>query len=646
MDNLVENIINKKTHCYFISPHLDDAVFSAGSLMSYLSGKVDITVINIFTSAGDGINTLSARSYLKQCKINNPKKLYEVRINEDNIALSKLNAKIFNLGFTEALWRKKQHSGKFRKFLSRYLPEFNSIYPFYRLNIISGKLHKEDEKLVIKVSRKIKSIVGKNNHNFKIFCPVGSGGHVDHLITRDACVKEFNDNLIYWSDFPYCLKLRKRNDFIENNDLGQHVFGKNADIKIKLCEAYSSQINRVIEDKRMLLRPEIFYLNDKRQKRFNTIAVTSMDKHLLKDWSNLWEESPFKNYFNSPDWFLACLETFKYPQYLILACYEDSKIVGILPLVKTKKYGISVFGSAGNQYYDKSSLLLLNNNHHILINLLEKLNKTGNYYLSEVDQTTANNALFYIRKLGIAKSSICPYLPFLSNPDKYLKKEVTNKILRKLEEEKDNIDFKVSIGKVKANLRDIIEIESESLKMKENKDIFSNKLFRKLCMKLDRLNSKNIMINFLFYKNEPICYQFNFLYNKTFIACSTAYKSRFKYLFPGKLLTYLLLKKLVKMGINTVDFSRGINEFKREFTPYSYQQYSICHASNPLITHWLTSLDLLKGQLEKHPTLFELIRKSFHDIKKLGELYGILINHYQSKLFGNRLKIQKYKLIL
>src|SRR3989344_803253 len=641
MDNLVENIINKKTHCYFISPHLDDAVFSAGSLMSYLSDKVNITVINIFTSAGDGNSTLSARSYLKQCKINDPKKLYEVRINEDNIALSKLNSKIFNLGFTEALWRKKQHSGKLRKLVSRYLPELNSIYPFFRLNIVSGKLHKEDEKLVLKVSRKIKSIVGKNNHNYKIFCPVGSGGHVDHLATREACLKEFKNNLIYWSDFPYCLKLGKRNDFIENNNLEQQVYGKNADYKIKLCEAYNSQINQVIEDKRTLLRPEIFYLNDTRQKRFNIIAKTSIDKHLLKEWSKLWEESPFKNYFNSPDWFLACLETFKYPEYLILACYENSKIVGILPLVKTKKYGISVFGSSGNQYYDKSSLLLLENNYHVLISLLENLSKTGNYYLSEVDQTTANNAFTYIKQLGIVKSSVCPYLPLSNNPYQYLKKEVENKILRKLEEEKDNINFKVSIGNLKANLKNIIEIESQSLKKKQNKDIFSDELFRKLCEKLNQLNSKGIMINFLLYKKEPICYQFNFLYNNTFIACSTAYKSRYKYLFPGKLLTYLLLKKLAAMGINTVDFSRGDNSFKREFTPYSYQQYSIYHTSNQIFMFWFALLNQLKNQLEKHPVLFELVRKSIHYIRNLSKLNEILMNNYQSRIFGNKIKIPK-----
>src|SRR3990167_9161599 len=153
MDNLVENIINKKTHCYFVSPHLDDAVFSAGELLSQLAGKVDITVINVFTSFGDGNNTLSARSFLKQCKIDNPKKLYEIRINEDNIALSKLNARVYNLGFTEALWRRKRYSNKFGELLSKYIPEFNRLYPVYRFNIVSGKLHKEDEKLVREISQ-------------------------------------------------------------------------------------------------------------------------------------------------------------------------------------------------------------------------------------------------------------------------------------------------------------------------------------------------------------------------------------------------------------------------------------------------------------------------------------------------------------
>jgi len=160
-------------------------------------------------------------------------------------------------------------------------------------------------------------------------------------------------------------------------------------------------------------------------------------------------------------------------------------------------------------------------------------------------------------------------------------------------------------------------------------------------MKLNQLNSENIMINFLFYKKEPICYQFNFLYNNTFIACSTAYKSRYKYLFPGKLLTYLLLKKLAAMGINTVDFSRGDNSFKREFTPYSYQQYSIYHTSNKIFMFWFALLNQLKNQLEKHPVLFELVRKSIHYIRNLSKLNEILMNNYQSRIFGNKIKLQK-----
>src|SRR4030042_3118942 len=108
MEDFLKNIINNKTHCYFISPHFDDAIFSVGELMQYLSGKVDTTVINIFTSCGAAKNSLSARAYLKQCQQDDAKKLFKVRIDEDQRALTSISAKVHNFGYTDALWRRKK----------------------------------------------------------------------------------------------------------------------------------------------------------------------------------------------------------------------------------------------------------------------------------------------------------------------------------------------------------------------------------------------------------------------------------------------------------------------------------------------------------------------------------------------------------
>jgi hypothetical protein len=68
MEKIIAHIIKNKIPCYFLSPHLDDAVLSAGGLISSLSGNTSVTVVNIFTTAGEK-NTLSAKKSIQKAII-------------------------------------------------------------------------------------------------------------------------------------------------------------------------------------------------------------------------------------------------------------------------------------------------------------------------------------------------------------------------------------------------------------------------------------------------------------------------------------------------------------------------------------------------------------------------------------------------
>ena len=626
----IKSIIENKTKCFFVSPHLDDAVFSAGEFMLYLSGKVDIAVINIFTSCGDAKNSLSARAYLKQCQSDDAKKLFEVRIDEDQRTLDSIDAKVYNLGYTEALWRRKKAPHIVRKILAKYLVEFDRLHPIYRLDINSGKVKKEDEELIDKIAQEIKQITG-NSKNIQIFCPVANGDHVDHVLVREACRKAFGgDQLIYWSDVPYSLNIAKKNSYIKDNGLKTRVFEIKSDRKIKLCQLYESQFKQVIPDQKILYRPEVFYLNEKNKRSFQVQIKTSIDGNLLVQWKELWNESPFKNFFNSPAWFLACQRTFRPKSIFILACFEDTKMVGILPLFISKKYQVKTYVCPGNQYFDNSSVLLIDQNPDILISLIDELSKYGNFYLCELEQTIANIAHTFIKKLGVTKSSICVYLPLMPDPCRYISTRNNKVILKTLKEEQGNFELKTFSGNMRGHMETIAQIESESPKKAEDKDIFSDPLLRELYINLEKINEKSFTINLLYYKNKPICYRYGFIYGNTYLDSNTAYKSTHSYLIPGKIAALFLLGELVKMGIGKIDFSRGDNRFKREFTPYSYQQYSIFFSSNPLVMIWWKSLKRLKDEIEKRSYLFEKIRLIRQIINNINSLSGGVANGIQT----------------
>src|SRR5579859_5597748 len=271
MNTLVEQIIKEKTSCYFISPSSGDAVSSTGELMAYLTGKVDLTIINIFTSAGDGKNTISAKKFLKHSHSNNPEDIYRIRSKEDSDVSVMLQANLVNLDITDALWRKKEHVKLWRKKLGSYLPELDRVYPSY-LHISSGNIAKDDNRVKHDLREKLLRII-KQDNNFKIFCPIGFGKHVDFLLVRNVCLEIFKENCIFYSLPLENIHDKEKNTFIRNNLLTPSVFTFSSELKCKEVKVYESQTDQFFNDASRIFQPELYYLPLKQKQRFIEVKI-------------------------------------------------------------------------------------------------------------------------------------------------------------------------------------------------------------------------------------------------------------------------------------------------------------------------------------------------------------------------------------
>lgn len=249
--NYLDTIIKEKKVCYFISPHFDDAVFSAGALMTYLAKHTSVVVINIFTKASERPYTLSAEMFLRQCGYRDAQSLFVDREKEDAEVLRGLGARVVNLSFSDALWRRKDHVGFFGRFLPK-VAELRSIYPTYKLHAIKGKVAKADLDNVEKIKAQLKEKV--REENAVIFCPMGIGNHVDHVLTRRVCDEIF-EGVIHWSDFPYNEKSE-----VEKNGFNSFSFAEGLSEKRKLVEGYKSQYGAMFHAG-LKLRPEEFFYN-------------------------------------------------------------------------------------------------------------------------------------------------------------------------------------------------------------------------------------------------------------------------------------------------------------------------------------------------------------------------------------------------
>lgn len=265
---LIDDIIHNDVHCYFISPHLDDAVFSAGELMSRIANRVKVDVVNVFTNPGDGVSTLSARTFLNQCKSINAIRLFRDRIKEDQLALGSLGGvTVHNLDFTDGLWRKKRGLPKFVSGIGQHIPEIASLYPTYRWHIISGKIHADDMPLITEVRREIRNIVNPSE-NHLVFCPIGYGQHVDHLVVKKACTQEFS-SLIYWADIPYYFRMTKH-DSSKTAGYVKRLELVAASKKERLCKKYASQYDIVLGSHMILNTIETYY-EYKRDAEMNSV---------------------------------------------------------------------------------------------------------------------------------------------------------------------------------------------------------------------------------------------------------------------------------------------------------------------------------------------------------------------------------------
>ena len=70
----------------------------------------------------------------------------------------------------------------------------------------------------------------------------------------------------------------------------------------------------------------------------NISIHNSLTAPLKKEWMGLWEKSAYANIANSPEWFEAALQTYKYKSVRIITAHNDSgELAAVLPLVLEKK---------------------------------------------------------------------------------------------------------------------------------------------------------------------------------------------------------------------------------------------------------------------------------------------------------------------
>jgi LmbE family N-acetylglucosaminyl deacetylase len=169
----------------YLSPHLDDAVFSCGGRMWRQAGAGGrVTVVTVFGGAPEPEAPLSPYAQELHARWGQPIEAVRQRQAEDVKALSLLGAEPIHWPYLDCIYRRA--------------PEGDFCY--VSEDALWGQIHTSDADIVGQLAHRMMELPLASDGRF--YVPLGIGNHVDHRIVRRAA-EASGRPLTYYEDFPY-----------------------------------------------------------------------------------------------------------------------------------------------------------------------------------------------------------------------------------------------------------------------------------------------------------------------------------------------------------------------------------------------------------------------------------------------------------
>ncbi len=220
----------------YISPHLDDVVFSCGSIIhNQIKNGEKVTIVTVF--AGIPLMdlkdlTIDVKKFVTDSGFHDLVSMYNFRRDEDFNAINTLgDGKIthLNLDFLESIYRTDMKGHLMYK-------TFNDVFSY--------KIHRDDMPIT-KLSKIIAKILKNLDGEHQLYFPIPISGHVDHIIVKKVgnSMQKERLNVIYYEEI-YTID-HEINKYIINYD---HKLGISCYIEVQAddIEAHSVSMNKYI----------------------------------------------------------------------------------------------------------------------------------------------------------------------------------------------------------------------------------------------------------------------------------------------------------------------------------------------------------------------------------------------------------------
>lgn len=181
----------------YLSPHLDDAVFSCGGLIAQQARRGE--AIEIWTlCAGDPpderLSLFAQELHLRWGSASQPTTQRRI---EDVTACQIVKATPRHFPIPDAIYRRAGLN--YWQSLGQEPASSPPEFQYSDRDSIFGDLHPADDDLIETTAARLKSEAYANT---RLVCPLGVGGHVDHRLTI-AVARKITRRLWYYADYPY-----------------------------------------------------------------------------------------------------------------------------------------------------------------------------------------------------------------------------------------------------------------------------------------------------------------------------------------------------------------------------------------------------------------------------------------------------------
>lgn len=224
-------------HHIYLSPHLDDAVYSCGGRM-FRQRREDepVTVVNFLSGTQpEGELSAFARQYHEMW--GNPSNAVALRRQEDMEALSRWGVQAIYWDSSDAIYRQIHGT---------------PLYP--NVSSLFGTPHPEDERELLTCWNETWTRLRFSPEQVHLYAPLGAGNHVDHVLVRKFAqqLKRQGWRVWFYEDFPHAYDSRTLQEALNgfgNVRWKSHTELIDAEEKVKAMWIYASQISMMFSDR-------------------------------------------------------------------------------------------------------------------------------------------------------------------------------------------------------------------------------------------------------------------------------------------------------------------------------------------------------------------------------------------------------------